>query len=560
MILIRLLPVVVFSLQLMVLATPGPRGSSAQNCAASANPELCSVIEHGEYRNEIKNFYAAGNYSLAWSNTGRPTPQAIALIQIFQNADQQGLRKEDYGAGNWGDRVAHLSQTTLEPMADLARFDLDLTASVMRYMSDLACGRIDPRRLNLGLNVNIRKRCNFSEFLRARVINAADVVSVLKQIEPPYGGYQRTKAALVQYLDLANEGEGEALLRPRKTLQPGDTYSGLPAMEKRLRRLGDLPAADSIPVQSVQSVQTSAPSNTYAGAIVQAVKHFQQRHGLTPDGKIDSATYKQLTMPLSYRIKQLQLTLERWRWMPPDLPSRLIVVNIPEFVLRAYDNHHAALSMKVIVGKAFRGRETPVFQDEMEYLIFRPYWNVPGKIVRKELIPDIQKKPEFMARHQYRLVNDHGEVVAPEMVNAQALQELRAGKLGIRQEPGPENSLGLIKFVFPNHYDVYLHGTPEQKLFSRSRRDFSHGCIRVEDPAALAQWVLHDDPAWTRERIESAMEATKSLRVDLPKPLPVLIVYGTAFVEENGEVRFFEDIYGQDLKLERALDSAQRTL
>lgn len=293
----------------------------------------------------------------------------------------------------------------------------------------------------------------------------------------------------------------------------------------------------------------------YKDALVEAVKHFQQRHGLTPDGRIDPATFRELTVPLSFRAKQLQFTLERYRWLPADLPTRLIVVNIPEFVLRAYDNHHPELSMKVIVGRAFRDHQTPIFQDEMEYLIFRPYWNVPIRIVRKELVPDIQKKSGFLAKHQFQLVDGRGQVVIPETIGPAILQRLRAGQLDVRQKPGSANSLGLIKFVFPNYFDIYLHGTPEQQLFSRSRRDFSHGCIRVEDPATLAHWVLRDDPSWTMDRIQAAMDGSKSFRVDLPKPIPVLILYGTALVEENGEVHFFQDIYGQDARMERSLAS-----
>jgi murein L,D-transpeptidase YcbB/YkuD len=214
--------------------------------------------------------------------------------------------------------------------------------------------------------------------------------------------------------------------------------------------------------------------------------------------------------------------------------------------------------MRVIVGKAFHDRQTPVFQDVMEYLTFRPYWNVPAKIVREELIPSIQKNNSFLAAHHFEIVDSYGRPVLQRSVSASLLQELRQGKLRIRQKPGRDNSLGLVKFVFPNHYDVYLHGTPEQQLFSRSRRDFSHGCIRVEDPAALARWLLQNDPTWNRSRIESAMNGASTISVSFSQPVRVLILYGTAFVEENGDVLFFEDIYGLDSKLERAL--ARRTV
>ena len=540
-----LLPVFVF---LLALAMAQPAGVAP----SFNNTDLYRLLESGSpdlprtdalpYQKQIREFYAAGNYDLAWIKAMRPSPQALALIQMLQNADQDGLRARDYDAAMWGNWVTQLTQSTPAANADLARFDLALTVTAMRYIGDLCCGRVDPNRLNVHLNPD-RKQVNLPQFLRTRLINAQDVASVLRELDPPYSGYQRTKAALQLYLKLAQEGEGEPLPPLRKTLKPGDTYAGLAALEQRLRRLGDLPP-DKV---------AASNSGVYGEPLVDAVKHFQQRHGLTPDGKIDAATFKQLTIPLAYRVKQLQYTIERFRWLPSGLASPLIAVNIPEFMLRGYENHQAALKMRVIVGKAFRDRQTPVFQDTMEYVIFRPYWNVPTRITHKELIPDLEKKPGYLTKHQYELVDQSGHATMPEEISAETFQQLRAGELAIRQKPGEQNALGAIKFVFPNHFDVYMHGTPEQKLFSRTRRDFSHGCIRVEDPAALAQWVLRDNPGWTRERIKSAMNAETSMKVNLPKPLKVLILYGTAVVEDNGEVHFFQDIYGQDAKLDRAL-------
>jgi murein L,D-transpeptidase YcbB/YkuD len=211
--------------------------------------------------------------------------------------------------------------------------------------------------------------------------------------------------------------------------------------------------------------------------------------------------------------------------------------------------------MKVIVGKVFPERQTPIFQDEMEFLIFHPHWNVPASITKKELIPAIKKTFDYLEKHDFEVVDRGGGVVDADVAEDTLLDRLRSGDLEIRQKPGPGNSLGSIKFVFPNNYDVYLHGTPEQALFSRASRAFSHGCIRVEDPAALAAWVLHDNPAWTSERIQATLNAPGQIRVSLAKPIPVLVLYSTAVAEENGEVRFVEDIYGQDAKLERALES-----
>lgn len=519
-------------------------------CATASNSGLCTLVEstellplpNADHLQDLRKFYRESNYNLAWFRATRPTMQAQAVIQVLENADSDGLSPDDYDALRWRDQLSRFSQTAAPSAADLAQLDSSLTLAVLRYISDLCCGRVDPKLLDFHLDVPPRS-VDTAVFLRNQVIGAADLSKTFKTIEPPYAGYRRTKAAFQHYLDLAAEGDGEPLLMPARSIHPGDTYSGLNALTQRLRLLGDLPA--NFPLQ--------AGSNVYEDSLVKAVRQFQRRHGLTPDGVIGSATFKQLALPLKYRVQQLQLTLERWRWLPRDLPSRLIAVNIPESVLRAYDDHRASLTMRVIVGKAFNDRQTPVFQDDVEFVIFRPYWNLPPKIVREELVPSVEKNNAFLAAHNFEIVDSHGRPLLLRSVSTSLLQQLREGKLRVRQKPGPENSLGLVKFVFPNHYDVYLHGTPEQQLFSRSRRDFSHGCIRVEDPAALAVWVLKNDASWNSGRIESAMNGNSTIAVPLPHPIRVLILYGTAFAEENGDILFSDDIYGLDSKLEQAL-------
>jgi murein L,D-transpeptidase YcbB/YkuD len=284
------------------------------------------------------------------------------------------------------------------------------------------------------------------------------------------------------------------------------------------------------------------------------VKRFQQRHGLPPDGRVGEQTLKQLNTPLSFRMRQLQLTLERWRWVPEEFPQPPVVVNIPEFRLRTYDDvGREVLAMNVIVGKAIR-HETPVFEKDMRFLVFRPYWNVPPSIQRSELVPAIRRDGNYVASQNYEIVTQDGQLITAGSVSKDVLEKLQAGKLAIRQKPGPNNALGLVKFMFPNEYSVYLHSTPSQQLFARSRRDFSHGCIRVEMPAELAAWVLRDKPDWNLERIRRAMQAGKdNFQLNLTKPIPVLILYGTAVVDEHGTVHFFDDLYGHDAALEKVL-------
>jgi murein L,D-transpeptidase YcbB/YkuD len=275
---------------------------------------------------------------------------------------------------------------------------------------------------------------------------------------------------------------------------------------------------------------------------------------LDATGRLDPQTFKELNTTLSRRVVQLQLTLDRWRWLPHQFERPPIVVNIPEFRLHAdNDEYKWAFSMKVVVGKAYH-HKTPVFANQIKSVIFRPYWNVPISIQRAEILPHIQKNPSYLAENSYEVVDRSGKVVSEGTVTAEMMDLLRSGKLAVRQKPGADNALGLVKFEFPNPYDVYMHGTPAQQLFSRSRRDFSHGCIRVEDPVALAAWVLRDQPEWTAENIRSAMNGDQTIQVNLKNPIPILIVYGTAIVLENGEVQFYDDVYGYDADLERALN------
>jgi murein L,D-transpeptidase YcbB/YkuD len=256
-----------------------------------------------------------------------------------------------------------------------------------------------------------------------------------------------------------------------------------------------------------------------------------------------------MNQPMNDRVNQLTLSLERWRWLPHNFTEPPIIVNIPEFKLRAGDVlEKPTLITSVVVGKAMR-TETPVLEEDMKYLVFWPYWNVPRSILRGEMIPKITKDRSYVKRNGYEVATYSGQAVTDDVISDEVLTELRAGKLTLRQKPGPRNALGLVKFIFPNDSSVYLHSTAEQTLFSRSRRDFSHGCIRVEDPKSLALWVMRNNPGWTKSKIDNAFAAGKEQQVNLARTIPVLIIYTSAVVEEDGQVYFLEDIYGHDKSL-----------
>lgn len=490
-----------------------------------------------DYRKHIRNFYAPRGYAPAWVANGRPTPQALAVIALLDAADAKGVNAVDYDATRWPERIAALPRANPD---GVARFDLALSASVMRYISDLHIGRINPRNLRFELDIETKKY--YLPHLLDEIKSAPDPRTILDQIEPPYDEYKRLQAALATYRKLAAAAGTESPLPEVKSLKPGDAYAALPQLAQRLRRVGDLPP------------NASVDAKVYGGALVDAVRRFQARHGLATDGVVSARTLKQLNVPLGVRVRQIEWALERWRWAPADFERPPIVVNIPEFVLRAWSDErgHAAMSMRVVVGQTL-SHQTPVFEAAMRYLVFRPYWNVPPTIQSKELVPHAAKDPTYLERNGYELVSADDKPLPSSRVDAAILARLRSYDLSIRQKPGPNNALGLVKFMFPNQNNVYLHSTPSQELFSRSRRDFSHGCVRVEDPTALASWVLRDQPQWTPEKIKAAMNGKEPSQVNLRSPIPVMIIYTTATVDDEGRIHFFEDIYGHDATLQNAL-------
>src|ERR1700677_458548 len=495
-----------------------------------------------DYGQRVQVLYQSVNYAPVWARNGQATPQALAMITAFQGSRQKGLNPEDYDASRWPQRLAALKNSPGDANT-VAHFDAALTVSAMRYISDLHMGRVNPKQFKVGFDVE-QKKYDLPQFLAQKLLVASNVPEVLNGVEPPYYGYQRTELALQTYLALADKDHSSPLPDVQKTLAPGDAYPGAEALAQRLQLTGDLP----------QGPVTDAKPGIYEGGLVDGVKHFQTRHGLGGDGRLGKDTLVQLNTRFSVRVQQLDDALERWRWLPADFSPLPVAVNIPEFVLRVFSSdHRIAMRMNVVVGKAVR-HETPVFAKDMKYIVFRPYWNVPLSITRAEIIPALQKDSGYLARKNFEITDQSGRIVSSGAVSADVLAQLRNGKLLVRQRPGPANSLGLVKFMFPNEHNVYLHSTPAPQLFSQSRRDFSHGCIRVEKPAELAAWLLQGQPKWTLDAVKAAMQSgPDNQQVNLDKPVPVVIIYLTAVVEEDGEVYFFNDIYGHDKTLNAVL-------
>ena len=465
---------------------------SAELRGMAAKGQLGNNLSTAGYREQIKTIYESANFLPLWIKDDEPTSQATYLIGALRVSRLKGLNPADYDAESLATQSKSLKGASA---AAQASFDASLSLATMRYISDLRIGRINPKHLKFGIDVQ-SKKYNLPEFIAQQVATAGDVQSVLDQIEPPYAGYRRIETTLKQYIDLAAKGDGPQVPAGAKTVAPGNPYAGTAQLSDRLKLLGDLPQGGSF--------------DSYSGALVEGVKHFQARHGLAADGKLDAATLRELNTPLSKRVQQIDDALERWRWMPTEFQQPPVLVNIPEFRLRAYsEDHQLALSMNVVVGKA-APTQTPVFTGDISYIVFRPYWNVPPGILRRSVIPGIMKSSGYIARERFEVTDSSGRSVAS---SDDLVAGLRSGKYYIRQKPGPNNALGLIKFMFPNSHSVYLHSTPSTELFARSRRDFSSGCIRLEKPAELASFLLRNQPdgqqPWTVARVQAAMDSGK---------------------------------------------------
>ncbi len=533
-----------------------------------ATPQLTTLRwpNYIEYQPQVQAFYAGRENDLAWEDDLKPTPAAKQLIQMFGDAATKGLDPEDYDGSRWAARLQQLEKirvdhdTSDEAQQSVAQFDVALTVCAMRYLADLHLGRINPQTLNFDIDVP-GKRAAFDivKLLNEQVVGSSDVASVVAGIEPQNPMYKADLDALAKYTALAKQQDAapqEPLpgIGASKPIAAPGTYAGATALLTRLQLEGD---ADGSPDASADP--KAASSTAYTKDLAEAVKHFQGRHGLATDGKLGQGTIDALNVPLDQRVRSIQDALERWRWLPDNYQQPRILVNLPEFQLRAYEpDHSLAFKMNVVDGEAKGFHDTPMFVRMMRYVVFRPYWNLPGSIVKKEIVPHVEKSGMgYLESHGYEVTNREGAVVSS--VTAGDLAHLR---YMVRQKPGPQNSLGLVKFLFPNEYDVYMHSTPELFLFNLSRRDKSHGCVRLQHADQMALWVLGGDQkdpltqtTWDADSIHDAMndEDKNNKTVGLKTPLPVVLTYMTAMPDEDGTEHFFNDIYGYDKDLDAAL-------
>ena len=531
-----------------------------------------------EYEPMVQQFYDDRNYEVAWvEDNGTPSKQATAFIQAFKDAAKKGLIPEDYDASLWDARVKKLASKNDD---DVATFDATMTVNVMRFISDLRIGRVNPTHFNFDIDTD-QKKYDLPEFVSDNAVDAADVPALIRQVEPDNEQYRKLEDALPGYLAQLNPppappapptpaGPAKKLPVVFNSIKVGGTYIAANDLARRLEADGDLPAGASAQWPAGQT-------GAYNAQLAAGVKQYQSRHHLPANGDLTLVTILSLNHQkqgaragttavaavappppvdpnLKVEIQKIDDSLERWRWLPNEYINAPLMVNLPEFVLRGYKPDHSLdFTMKVVVGKVVGEHQTPVFTHEMKYVIFRPFWNVPISIIKKELTPHLEKSGVgYLAAKGFETVDNQGQ-----HVDASAA-EIERGGVVVRQKPGPKNSLGLIKFMFPNEYDIYLHSTPEPQLFDRTVRDFSHGCIRVQKPADLAVWVLNRGNAppgdWDLQKVTDAMQnGPDNHTVSLKNDLPIVIFYLTANIGDDGQVHFFDDIYHYDKQLENVL-------
>jgi murein L,D-transpeptidase YcbB/YkuD len=532
---------------LLVLGVTGVRRADGQDSVAVAVRLILRTgrlpwarwPDFARYLDVVNQLYDSEPEASIWLDDTGVSPRANAAIAALLDAGENGLDPRDYDAETL-DHMARRSVRVPLNAADRARFDLLLSVDLLRFLDDLRSGRLHPgifdREESRSLNSDLADAVK-------EAVKGDSLPQLVAAVAPHLAQYRKLQRLLSRYRAMkADSSLGPVLTTP--PVRPGADYPGVIALRRRLAAVGDL-LTDS----------AFGPGERYGEAEAEAVRRFQRRHGLKADGVLDSATVAEINTPFQQRARQIELALERLRWLPPIQGQRFLVVNVPAFQLFAFDSAGGSgvpsLSMRVIVGKALDTR-TPVMLEQLRYVEFRPYWNVPRSIVVGEIVPLLQRNPRYLQENDMELVGP-GDRVVGSVVSSEVLAQLRRGELRVRQRPGPGNSLGLVKFVFPNSAAVYLHGTPRTELFTQTRRDFSHGCIRVENPTELAAWVLRDQPRWGRQEITAAQNGRSTTRAWLTSPMPVIVFYTTAVAAPDGSAWFYADIYGHDRELDEAL-------
>jgi L,D-transpeptidase YcbB len=513
---------------------------------ARPSPALAALRDRtlrSELVQALDEFYRARGDRVAWIAGRELAPSGRRLLDELSAARVHGLDPRDYDPRALESRAAVLASRRGPSLREQLQLELDLAAAFALYLSDLARGRVDPTRLELDWHAE-RRTVDLPAMLEAA---ASGPDGGVERAAPASGEYRRLLEALARYRDLDARGGWRRLAAGEYPEPGGDAPAPLlRSLATRLQAEGDLEPEAAADLD--ERWTGAAGPVPYASELEQAVRRFQQRVGLEVDGRVGEDTVAALRVPVEERVAQVELALERWRWLP-DPAARRILVEVPAFELTAFDGGEPVLTMPVVVGEP--GWDTPTFREDMTYVVLNPAWNVPEGIATGEVVPAALADPAYLRNESLALIdNETGDEVDPATVD---LDRLDLERYRFRQAEGPANPLGRIKFMLPNRFDVYLHDTPARSAFERADRALSHGCIRLAEPLRLADWVLkglpEQDPRRLRARIASGVRAT----LELERPIPVDILYVTARAGDDGVVRFHADVYGHDQTLRRAL-------
>ncbi len=507
--------------------------------------------------------YQSRSYSPIWTGAEGPLPQAYEMIEVIKESPGEALDPSDYNLSQIEQVLS--KDTNPETMAEL---DLLLTNAYLNYGHDMLYGRVRPEQINLELMFG-ETPVSLNELL-IKSSEENNIRGSLVGLAPAYPVYAKLRDALSGYRDLASNG-GWPTVPGTAKFQKGARGPRVSALRERLKVTGELSPS-------------SADSDVFDEELHQAVLRFQERNGLYVDGVVGKSTIEYLNVPASTRVRQIELTMERFRILPRNMGSRFILVNIANYHLYGVSNNRDNTTMRIVVGKP--EWNTPIFSEQMTHMVINPYWNIPPSIFRDDIAPRVRTDPNYMSDRNIQAVGLEMPVIEEEVsapaeetlevaetsegqkaaeseqaepaehpAHAEYRSKVLSGNYRLRQKPGPRNPLGRVKFLFPNKHSVYLHDTPNRGYFKRAQRNFSHGCIRVEKPIDLADFVLYTDPDWSGQRVQSAIYSGRTRTVHLPEPLPVYILYFTAWANKDGSVSFHKDIYGLDSTLANALNS-----